>query len=286
MPYVDQMIVDETKEKALTRFANGNTIPSDHNLLSCIFNIPVRKVVAPRTEVYRLRNQEELNIFKENTTNTKQFTNCFTDDGDVRDQGKKWMKLIQKTIRRSFKKVRIRPHNNKENSIQNKMKQRSDLQKNIKNSKSVIERHALEDKLKELEESISQEHKQKQIKRLEDHLNAITDQEGKVNTTGVWKLRRKIFPKQHDQLSAKKDKYGNLVTNPEYIKKIYLDAYIDRLKHEDINPELSNLKTMLEILFKERLARSKLNKSPDWVIDDLDKVLKSLKEIRPLILVD
>ena len=51
-----------------------------------------------RTEVYRLRNEEELKIFKEATSNTKRFTRCFVGEGDVRDQGKRWLKVLQKTI--------------------------------------------------------------------------------------------------------------------------------------------------------------------------------------------
>ena len=58
-PYVEQMIVDETKEKALTRFTKGKAVPSDHNMLSCVFDIPIKRQTMPRTEVYRLRNEDE-----------------------------------------------------------------------------------------------------------------------------------------------------------------------------------------------------------------------------------
>ena len=38
-PYVDKMEIDESKMKALTRFKKGTTIPSDHNVLECTFNL-------------------------------------------------------------------------------------------------------------------------------------------------------------------------------------------------------------------------------------------------------
>ena len=205
-PYVEQMMVDETKDKALTRFTKGKAVPSDHNMVSCIFDIPIKRQTTPRTEIYRLRNEEELQQFKENTTNTKRFTNCFVSEGDVNDQGHKWMKLLQKTISRSFKKIRIRPNHNSSNAIQNKMKERMELQKKIRNAQTAKEKHKLEDDLTLIEHSLTEEQKLKQKSRVEQHLGEITDTEGRVNTGGVWRLRRKICPKPQDQLSAKKDK--------------------------------------------------------------------------------
>ena len=91
------------------------------------------------------------------------------------------------------------------------------------------------------------------------------------------RLRMKIFPKLTEQLSGKIDKEGNLITNPEKLKEIYINAYEDRLKHREMIPELLKLKTMREELFQQRLKQSKQNKSPAWTIQDLDKVLSHLK---------
>ena len=86
-----------------------------------------------------------------------------------------------------------------------------------------------------------------------------------------------MCPKPHEQPTAKMDKEGNIVTNPEAIKKIYLEAYIDRLKHREINPNLEELKVLREELFEQRLCEAKRNKSRPWTIEELDKVLKKLK---------
>ena len=43
-----------------------------------------------------------------------------------------------------------------------------------------------------------------------------------TNCTNVWRLRRKIFPKPTEQLTGKKDNKGDLVTNPDRLKEIYL----------------------------------------------------------------
>ena len=34
-PYVEEMEIDESKAKALTRFKKGTSVPSDHDYLSC-----------------------------------------------------------------------------------------------------------------------------------------------------------------------------------------------------------------------------------------------------------
>jgi exonuclease III len=74
--HVESMEVAESKAKSLTRYKKGKAIPSDHNILTCTFNIPVEKKTPARTEIYRLRNEEELKKFKEATTNTDKFTKC------------------------------------------------------------------------------------------------------------------------------------------------------------------------------------------------------------------
>ena len=151
-PFINNMKIDETKMKALTRYTKGTALPSDHNLLTCKFDIPVKKKITPRNEVYRLRNVEELQIFREATSNTDQFSKCFMSDDDVKVQGKRWMKLLQNTIKKSFTKIRIRnkPYNDK-NNIQKKMKERQEILKKVRNAKSAIERFQLEDQVIEIE---------------------------------------------------------------------------------------------------------------------------------------
>ena len=75
-PYIASMEIDETKSKALTRFKKGIAITSDHNVLTCSFDIPVEKKREPRIERFNLRNKNSLELFKTKTTQTNQFTQC------------------------------------------------------------------------------------------------------------------------------------------------------------------------------------------------------------------
>ena len=277
-PYIDSMEIDESQTKSLTRYKKGTAICSDHNILTCNFNVPVERKRCLRTEVYRLRNEEELKLFKERTTNTDKFTRYFAEEGDVRDQGKKWMKMLQKTIRTCFKKIRIKENYKGKSETCKKIEKRKELLKKIQNTRSVAELYNLEDEVNMIESEISEEHRNKELKKLEEHLSAITDPEGRVNISGAWKLRRKMCPKPVEQVTAKKDSKGNIVTDPEVLKQIYLEAYCDRLKHREILPHLQNLKTLREQLFQIRLQKAKENRSPPWTMEQLERVLKKLKK--------
>ena len=145
-------------------------------------------------------------------------------------------------------------------------------------AKTANERHQLEDRLQEIEEEIAKDCETKNYEKIKERLLSITNKNGTTNNTGVWKLRRKIFPKPVEQLTAKKDKNGKLVSHADALKTLYIDGYLERLKHREMIPELLKLKTLREELFLQRLELCKLNKSPEWTMGDLDKVLSQLKE--------
>ena len=274
---VERMEIDETKVQALTRFYKGKAVPSDHNILKCVFNVPVAKRSKPRTEIHRLRNTDELLRFKEATSHTKVFTSCLSPEGDVNKQGENWIKMLKKTISTCFKKIRIRDNYSQKNETQRKIEERKTLLKEVLRISSPEERFKKEDQINLIEQEISQDYKDQQLRKVTEQLKTITGADGKVNIAGAWKLRRKVCPKPAEQLSAKRDENGTLVTNPDKIKDIYLKAYSDRLQHRKILPELMNLKQLREDLFQQRLEESKKNKSPAWTVSQLDRVLNKLK---------
>ena len=136
----------------------------------------------------------------------------------------------------------------------------------------------MEDELLRIEEEISANSDTKYFEKIKEQLQIIANKDGSTNNTGVWKLRQKIFPKPVEKLSAKKDQSGNLITNPEVLKDLYIDGYLQRLKHREMFPGLLKLKTLREELFQQRLQISKANKSPNWTLEDLEKVLDKLKQ--------
>ena len=95
----------------------------------------------------------------------------------------------------------------------------------------------------------------------------------------MWELLKRKYPKCVPSVPVgKKDKSGNIVTNHQGLKKLYLDTYMQRLKNWPIKKEFEEIKAFKEELFDLRLKLASGNKSIPWTMEDLEEVLKKLKE--------
>ena len=65
--------------------------------------------------------------------------------------------------------------------MQEKMEKRKQILKKM-NSCTPAERHKLENEVEAVENELSEDYKSKQIEKLNEHLNIITDTDRKVNT--------------------------------------------------------------------------------------------------------
>ena len=92
----------------------------------------------------------------------------------------------------------------------------------------------------------------------------IETEEHKLNHTGFWKIKRKIFPSQTDPPTAKIDSCGNVITAPGALKKLYLETYQARLAQRAMNPELSDIHALKMKLWDARLLELRKQKSPPW----------------------
>ena len=76
---------------------------------------------------------------------------------------------------------------------------------------------------------------------------------------------------------AKKDMEGNLITKPEALKTLYIQTYVERLKHRDMKEEFKEIFQLKTVLWSERMKSIKKIKSRPWTIADIEKVTKTLK---------
>ena len=94
----------------------------------------------------------------------------------------------------------------------------------------------------------------------------------------MWKLLKKNYPKISTALPVgKKDRKGNIITNHEGLKHLYLQTYINRLRNRPIKSGFEEIKKMKTELFELQLELAKNNKSQPWTMGDLEKALKGLK---------
>ena len=116
-----------------------------------------------------------------------------------------------------------------------------------------------------------------------EQISEMTDETCNLSRVKMWKVKQKVCPRNEvTPPVAKMDKSGNLISNQDELKSLYVNTYKDRLKHRNMKPSFSYLKELKDFLFEERVELSKLRKSPFWTEDDLWKVQKSLGLINEL----
>ena len=94
----------------------------------------------------------------------------------------------------------------------------------------------------------------------------------------IWAIKNKFFPKsQVAKPIAKKNVAGQIITNRKELKQVYASHFAFRMRLRPIVPSLVNYELEVENQFKNILNSTKDVKLPDWSLQDLDKVLKSLK---------
>ena len=160
------------------------------------------------------------------------------------------------------------------------MSQKIQIQKEIKivrNTRITLNVEELVEKLSLLEDDISSYAANKNTKRITKHIEEISNSGGRLDITKMWKMRKKLCPKSIEVPSAKFNEKGILVTKKCELKTLYKNTYIDRLSHCDILPEYETIFVLKNYLFDLRMKVSGKVKSPDWTINQLVKVLKSLK---------
>ena len=99
----------------------------------------------------------------------------------------------------------------------------------------------------------------------------------RVNRLNMWRLKRRICPKNIEPPMSKKNADGKLISTPKELRNLYRETYQYRLRQRDINSDFQEVEIMKNFLFNMRLSLSKTRKSKPWGKQELFKVLKSLK---------
>ena len=212
-------------------------------------------------------------LFKMLTTNTTEFTDCFEDDSPLESQAAKWRKVLNTFFQKSFKKVRISNKPKKDNSILNVLlKRRTNLKKKTNKDENY------DDEMMNLETLIAEECQEENRKKVIQNFKDINGSEGNLQHQGVWKAKKRYFPKLKPKIPVgKKNVKGQMITNPQELKELYLSTFKHRLRHRPAAPGYEDLLDKQEELFKHRLELAKMEKTPPWKMSDLEKALKSLK---------
>ena len=106
------MQIDEHKKYVLTNYEQvrkgGKATDTDHATQIMDINLTIRSDKPERRELYNFKKAENQQKFKNETTNTNDFTNCFRSNLPLDEQIKRWEQNLKKFCGKSFQKIRIK----------------------------------------------------------------------------------------------------------------------------------------------------------------------------------
>ena len=131
-------------------------------------------------------------------------------------------------------------------------------------------------KLESVENEIKQHRSAENALKIKEQVKGLCNLNGGFSANGLWNIKKKVMKKHSDPPMAKKDSNGNLITTPTALRNLYLNEYIYRLRHRDINPSFNLLKQLKEDLWERRFNLLSNIKSTDWSRDQVVKVLQTM----------
>ena len=283
--FLIEMTIDDERIHVLHRHIKTKSgtrlITSDHNILFskyCItFNRKPRKI---RTEIFQFKCEESKRKFYEETSSNSRLSSCFSSSHDFESGANKFFKLLNRLFHKCFKKIRIRTGSRKpagDDSIQGKLKLRTELKVFITNNKCKIAEQIAKSRLEKIESELAAESAANNAKFVKDIVQNVETSEGKFSNSGFWKIKQRFVPGSVDPPMAKHDKHGNIVTAPSALKNLYIETYKERLKQREMKLDLLDVYCLKTELWMSRLEKMKKIRSSPWNQDNLDHVLKSLK---------
>ena len=112
LPFLKKMVIDEEKKYILTNYKNmkkgGEAVDSDHFTQYMDIDLQFENEKPQRIEIYNFKEREAQLKFKKLTSETDEFSECFTDDTSLLQQVENWRAKLEKFCKKSFKKIRIR----------------------------------------------------------------------------------------------------------------------------------------------------------------------------------
>ena len=282
LPFIKKIIIDEARTHVLTNFnpikKGVRAIETDHNTEILELELSYQKKKPERKEVFNFKNQECQNAFFEITSETTTLSGCFENENlTFEEQALKWDKTLNGIFHQSFRKIRVTENKPKHNEVTVLLEKRKELKQAMVNCDDD-KKEELEKQLEDLDVTLASLCEEENRRKVFENFDVLAEAQGALNTNGMWNLKKKVFPKNVSAApTAKKSFNGQLVTNPELLKQLYLDIYKHRLQHRPIRADLAELKGLKESLFKLRIKLAKLSKSEPWSENQLDKVLASLK---------
>ena len=276
LPFVKRMVIDEGKKYILTNYEQvkkgGKASDTDHATEILDVDLNIIKEKPERRELFNFKNIDAQKLFQISTSETDEFSKCFTNMLPVHKQVERWRNVLQSHFKKSFTKIRItnknfvKPINQ---SISKLIDQRNSL---IQKNENICQVQVFDRRISEME---AEEKRNLIIK----HFKSFSEDSENINLHQVWKTLKNLWPKCGQNLpSAKRNFRGKIVSGPTELKKLLAQEYKERLRCRPRRPDFLEILAKRKSIFKMKLKLAENNKSSPWLMSHLERALKDLKK--------
>ena len=199
--------------------------------LNCIFK---EGQTQSRHELFNFKNVEGQAHFKEETTNTIKFTQCFEGRDPFKKQAQKWFRTLNSTFYKCFQKIRSKKRKLEITKVDILLEQRKKLRRLLQYETDNDYRQQILD----IEEEVSKITRWQDAEYIWDKFQKVADSDNTSSTQAMWKWKKKLFPKvRPSPPMGIKDNKGKVQTGPKNMKYIYESEFKHRLRDRPLLPE-------------------------------------------------
>ena len=226
-----------------------------------------------RVEMYDFKNKVDQQKFKKLTSDTTEFSDCFSDGKPLMSQVIKWRNILEIYFKKSFRKIRIR--NKKMRPLKGNISKLSNKRNELMKKCDDPETKA---NIEELCKLIAGEEAEQNRAKIMENFKHLSEDPEEINIKEMWKLFKKLWPKSGVTVpTAKRNHKGKIVTGPREIRNVLTQEYKERLRSRPVRPDLQNMNKRKNLIFKMKMKLAENNSCKDWTMYDLERALSNLK---------
>ena len=188
--------------------------------------------------MFNLKNKACQEVFKDATTaanNNKYLSSVFDEEGDVNKLTEKFLRRLNKTINKCFRKIRIKDQEKVDNVKEDLFNKWRELKKKS-DAKSKAE-------LEEVENELAEKYAKENYDKIKEKTGDFDCDVGGMSSGRLWNLKKEMFPKSREPPTAMKDPItGNLLTTSDKINDAAVNVYTDRLRNRPMKEHLKHIK--------------------------------------------
>ena len=273
---IEQMHIDEEKEKAPYTQAEGRKVYSDHNTIILeanwiITSLEEKKISFCMTQ----KGKEQLKQITDNT----QLSKIWEGNGTTQEKYTLWNQKVMEITDGIFKKTKQRKKG-RSKKIKQYQRQRKQLQLKLQVTENKEEKLILKNRRKLLSEFIRESHQKQERRRITEVANKIR-KEGGFDGNAFWKHAEMMRGRKIEPPTAMKREDGEIEEDPEKIKDIYLSFYENLLKdrkpEDEEEMQIQQYKEKCIELMEKEANRKKIEPVSDAEYEKMKRKLKKKK---------